>query len=167
MDLSFLKKKLLKKLTLLSCFPSQTSWDFSKKEESNGIIKNWQMTFQALDSKGTHFLELLDDNLNIIKPTYVKGGSWIKHFGLSNSLCARATRAITNHAPIGEYCLRFFPRENFSCLCGLYPIKTRHHVLHDCRRFNNYWNPRRDTLSHFISFLEFNLTAFSFGEGIT
>ena len=164
MDLSFLKKKLLKKLTLLSCFPSKTSWDFSKKEESNDIIKNWQMTFQASDSKGTHFLELLDNNLN---PTYVKGGSWIKYFGLSNLLCARATQAITNHAPIGEYCLRFFLRENFSCLCGLYPIKTRHHVLHDCRRFNNYWNLRRDTLSHFISFLEFNPIAFSFGEGIT
>ena len=50
----------------------------------------------------------------------MKGGPWIKSFGFSNSLCARATRAITNHAPIGEYQLCFFPREEFSCPCGYY-----------------------------------------------
>ena len=37
----------------------------------------------------------------------------------------RATRAITNHAPIGKYRLKFFPWEDFSCLCGTYPIETR------------------------------------------
>jgi len=148
-------------------FPTKESWDFSKKAESDDIIKTWQMTFQALDAKGTHFLELLDNDLNIIEPTYTKGGSWINHFGSSDSLCTRATRAITNHASIGEYQLRFFPRENFACPCGIYPIETRRHVLYECRRFNNYWNPRRDTISHFVSFLEYNLNAFSFGEGIT
>jgi len=61
------------------------------------------MTFQASDRKGNHFLDLVDDNLNIIEPAYTKGGSWLQVFGHSNSLCARATRAITNHAPIGEY----------------------------------------------------------------
>ena len=59
--------------------------------------------FQASDNKGRNFIELLDDNLNIIEPSYSKGGSWLKFFGHSNSLCARAMRAIVNHAPIGEY----------------------------------------------------------------
>ena len=70
--------KEIKQFNLISCFPFKTSWDFSKKEESDDIIKNWQMTFQVLDFKSTHFLELLNDNLNIIKLTYVKGGS-IRH----------------------------------------------------------------------------------------
>ena len=61
------------------------------------------MTFQASDGKGHHFLDLLDDELNDIKPSYVKGGPWLQSFGHSNLLCARATRAITSHAPIGEY----------------------------------------------------------------
>jgi len=74
-----------------------------EKEKSNNIIKNWQIIFQALDSKNIHFLKLLDNNLNIIKPTYSKEDSSIKHFGLSNSLCTRATQAITNHALISEY----------------------------------------------------------------
>ena len=120
------------------------------------------MTFQALDNKGRNFLELLDDNLNIIEPSYSKGGSWLKFFGHSNSLCARAMRAIVNHTPIGEYQLRFFPREDFTCPCGLYLIETRRHILHECKRYNNYWNPRRDTLAHFILFLEFNSSVFSF-----
>jgi len=83
------------------------------------------MSFQAADLKGKNFLELLDNNLNPIELLTIKGGPWLQQFGHSNSLCARATRAIVNHTPIGEYHLRFFPREDFSCPCGLYPIETR------------------------------------------
>ena len=56
-----------------------------------------------LDDKGRKFMDHLDDDLNSIELMYVKGGSWLKYFSHSNSLCARATRAIVNHAPIGEY----------------------------------------------------------------
>ena len=121
----------------------------------------------ALDLKGKHLLNLLNNDLTNIEPSYTKGGPWISHFGHSNSLCARATQAITNHAPIGEYRLRFFPREEFSCPCRSHPIESRRHILHECRRFSKYWNPMRDTISQFVSFLELNLNAFSFGESIT
>jgi len=76
------------------------------------------------------------------------------------------TRAITNHAPIGKYRLRFFPWESFNCLCRSYPIETRHHILHECRRYNKYWNLRRDMISYFILFLEFNCNAFAFASAI-
>jgi len=56
----------------------------------------------------------------------MKDSSWLKKISHSNSLYARATRAITNHASIEEYRLRFFPRENFSCLCRTYSIESRH-----------------------------------------
>ena len=78
------------------------------------------MTFQALDGKRNQFLNLLNDNFNIIKLFYAKGGSWLQLFGHSNLLYVCASRAITNHALIGEYRLRFFSREEFKCLCGLY-----------------------------------------------
>ena len=61
------------------------------------------------------------------------------HFGLSNSLCTRVSWAIVNHTPIGKYCLKFFPMEDFSCLYGLYSIETRQHILHEYKRFNKYW----------------------------
>jgi len=121
------------------------------------------MLFQALDSRGRNFLELLDDDLNPIKPLAIKGGPWLQHFGYLNSLYVRATRAIVNHTPIREYRLCFFPREEFSCPCGCYPIESRCHILYEYRRYNNYWNLRRDTISYFTLFLEFNSNAFYFG----
>jgi len=70
------------------------------------------MTFQVSDFKGNHFLKLLDDNHLPIKPNYMKGRSWLKLVSYLNSLCTRATRAITNHAPICKNHLRFFLRQN-------------------------------------------------------
>jgi len=159
--------KETKQLKIDSIFPCKLSWDFNKKEECNNIIYKWQMIFQALEYKGKHFLELKDDDNIPVKPTYSKGGTWLNLIGHSNTLCTQATRAITNHTPIGEYCLRFFPRESFECPCGNYPIESRHHILHECRRYNKYWNHNRDSLKNFVTFLKFNPGAFSFHEGIT
>ena len=124
------------------------------------------MMFQASNFKGNQFLNLVDNDNNIIKLTYIKGRSWLKVFDHSNLLCTHATRAITNYAPIGEFKLRFFPREEFKCLCDRYPIKTRRHILHECGRFNGYWNPRRNLLSYFIMFLVFNPSTFSFSNSL-
>jgi len=157
----------MKKFNLVFIFSCKSLWDFNRKNECDKVLNNWKMTFQASDTKGRQFLELLNNNLNSIEPSYSKGGSWLKFLSHSNSLCARASRAIINYAPIGEYHLRFFPQEEFKCPCGQYPIETRQHILHECRRFNNYWNSRWDTIAHFMLFLEFNNNAFSFGESIT
>ena len=146
---------------------SKISWDFCKKVDSNNYINLWKITFQASDGKGKQFYDLIDDNLEIIKPSYTKGGPWLQSFGHSNSLCTKATRAITNHVPIGEYHLRFFPKEDFKCPCRYYPIKTRRHILYKCTRHNGYWNTRRNTLSHFIMFLSANPEAFAFTDNVS
>ena len=146
----------------LPLYPCKNSWDFSKNCKSDDILSICKMTFQALNLKGNQFLDLVDNNNNIIEPTYVKEGLWLKVFGHLNSLCVHATRAITNHAPIGKFRLRFFPRKEFKCLYDRYPIETRCYILYECCRFNGYWNPRRDSLSHLIMFLVFNSSAFSF-----
>ena len=122
-------------------FPYKMSWDFSKKKECDDISNRWKITFQTSDLKGSQFLDLLDDNDNIIKPSYIKEEAWLKFFGHFNSLCTKASRVITNHTPMGEYRLRFFPREKFQCPCGSYPIESRWHILYEYKRFNRYWNP--------------------------
>jgi len=155
-----------KSFVVTPSFPNKISWEFCKKSDSDELIKLWKMTFQASDGKGRNFLELLDDDLNAIEPSYIKGGPWLQIVGHSNSLCAQATRAITNHAPIGEYRLRFFPNSEFSCPCNKYSIETRRHILFDCNRFNGYWNPRRDTLKHFVMFLNTNPNAFAFNDSL-
>ena len=143
-------------------YPSKMSWNYSKKSECDDISNIWKMMFQASDSKRKQFLDLLDDDSNDIEPSYVKGRPWLQAFGQSNTLCVHMMRAITNHAPIREYRLRFFPREEFKCPCSAYPIKSRRHILHNCKRFNGYWNPRRDLLSHFVMFLKTNPNVFAF-----
>ena len=67
------------------------------------------MIFQSSDEKGQHFLELLDDDTKPIELLYAKDKPWLRYFKHSNSLCAKASRAIVNHAPISEYWLIFFP----------------------------------------------------------
>ena len=151
-----------KEFNPIPVLPSKISWDFCKKANSNNCINLWKMTFQASDGKGKQFYDLVNNNLEIIELSYTKGGPWLQSFGHSNLLCARATRAITNHAPIGKYRLQFFPKEDFKCFCGDYPIKTRRYILHEYMRHNKYWNPRRDTLSHFVMFLSANPKAFTF-----
>ena len=143
-------------------YPCKISWDFCKKTNSDDIIKQWKMTFQASDGKGNHFLDLLDNDFNPIEPSYIKGGPWLQSFGHSNLLCAWATRAITNYVPIREYWLRFLPNMDFLCPCNNYSIESRRHILHECKRFNGYWNLRRDSLNHFVMFLITNPNAFAF-----
>ena len=58
----------------LPTYPCKISWDYCKKINSDNIINQWKMIFQASDGKGRHFLELVDNNLKDIGPSYTKGG---------------------------------------------------------------------------------------------
>ena len=138
------------------------SWDYSKKTKCDNILNIWKMTFQVSNGKKNQFLDLLDNNYCFIELFYVKGGPWLQLFRHSNLLCACTSRTITSYASIGEYRLRFFPREEFKCLYSVYPIESRRHILHNCTRFNGYWNLRRNSLSHFVMFLKTNSNAFAF-----
>ena len=134
-------------------------WGFTKQLSLWKLV-HWLWRYKLNEVCDT----LLNENSNSIELYTVKGSPWLKFFGHSNSLCARATRAIINHASISEYQLRFFLWEEFKYSCSLYPIKSRHHILYECRHFNNYWNPNRELITYFTLFLEFNSSAFSFGD---
>jgi len=114
------------------------------------------MTFQALNLKKKHFLDLLDDDYILIMPTYMKGNAWLKLLSHSNFLYVRVTRAITNYVLIEEYCLRFFSKKKYRN----YPIESRYYIFHEYRRYNNYWNSNKELLNHFVAFLEYNSGAF-------
>ena len=49
----------------------------SRKSECDDILCIWKMTFQALDGKENHFLNLFDVNFNVIESSYAKGGPWL------------------------------------------------------------------------------------------
>ena len=69
-----LVNKETKNMISIPMFPCKHSWDFCKKSKCNFIMSQWKMTFQASDSKGRNFLDLLSDNLFPIKPSCSKDG---------------------------------------------------------------------------------------------
>ena len=76
-------------ILLLLC---KHSWNFSKKLECDNSVNRWKINFQASDTKGKHFLNLVVGDDKPIELSYIKDSSWLKFFGYSNSLCTRATR---------------------------------------------------------------------------
>jgi len=107
------------KSTIVPCTPAQfTSLDALRDKSSKACTDQWITTFNHGHNKGHQFLQLRINKKKRIQLSYIKGGGWLNHIGSSVSLCARATGAILNHAPIGEYRKRFFPRSNLACPCG-------------------------------------------------
>ena len=122
---------------------------------------SWNSFFPS--SQGRHFLSLKGGNRKPLQPSYTKGGSWLPFIAESVTLCARATRAILNHAPIGEFRQRFFPAECTQCPCGHCQVETRRHILADCSRFAHA--PLTDPLpsiKDFVKFLKEHPGAFAF-----
>src|SRR5215467_6428552 len=83
-------------------------------------------------------------------------------------LCARATCAILDHAPIGSYRSRFHPDADFTCPCDGSTLETRQHVIVRCPRFHSEprWRRREMPwlLLDLVQFLEGNPVAFSFAS---
>ena len=67
------KKSKFHKISLI--LPSKISWELSKKEEYNLVIRKWQMYFQAFDYKRRYFLDLNNNNNQSICPTYSKSSA--------------------------------------------------------------------------------------------
>ena len=42
------------------------------------ILSQWRMLFQASVSKGKNFLDLLDNDLNPLEPSSIKGEPWLQ-----------------------------------------------------------------------------------------
>ena len=66
--------KEIKLLNLTPLYSYKLSWEFSKKSECDNIANVWKIIFQASNLKENQFLDLLNDDNNIIEPSYVKSG---------------------------------------------------------------------------------------------
>jgi len=146
-------------------YPNNESWELCRRNECEDTTKEWQMFFENAPYRGSQFLDTYDDDDKLVTPTYTKGGSWLTTIGISNSICARATCLITNHAPIGEYRARFHPNKNTSCLCSSTQLETRHHILRQCPLYKGH-NCVGYVLSKIVDFLQSNPRAFCFMDSI-
>jgi len=65
--------KETKNMVSILSFPCKSSWDFCRKSKYNSILSQWRMTFQASNSRGSSFLDLLDNISCPVKPSLSKG----------------------------------------------------------------------------------------------
>ncbi|KJA20098.1 hypothetical protein HYPSUDRAFT_142665 [Hypholoma sublateritium FD-334 SS-4] len=78
--------------------------DSLRKYATDRCNAEWgQLFFRNPTFAGQQFLQLLNLDDNLIKPSYLKGGSWIPVAKASTSLVSRMTQPILGHAPISEY----------------------------------------------------------------
>ena len=128
-------------------------------------LDTWRTSFIRPSSQGRYFLSLKGGIKNLLQPFYAKGGGWLPFIGESVTLCARATRAILNHAPIGEFRQRFFPVECTQCPCSHCQVETCRHIFANCRWFAHF--PLTDlvpTVKDFVKFLKEHPSAFAFSS---
>ncbi|KAF7760000.1 hypothetical protein Agabi119p4_11695 [Agaricus bisporus var. burnettii] len=122
--------------------------------------------------KGNSWYDITDKEGNEVLLSHLQGGPWFQKYqgvkAADNSpLFARLMRVMCNHAPIGEYRVRFFPNEPYkACQCDLKSPETRQHLLMVCslfvRRINHYDLDGITTIRGLILFLQDNPQAFSF-----
>lgn len=145
-----------------------TSYDYMRKRATDAVCDAWIARFAEPNYAGRNWLGLTGGNGRPIKPKYAKGGPFLPKVNMSNSLCARFTRAVTNHAPIGEYRERFFPLEPNKCRCDGVTLETRQHVLWECSEYDrtSLRNEGRlcMSLDSLITFLQDNPRAFAFED---
>jgi len=141
----------------------RTSIDALSQKNSKAYLDEWTTEFLRGETRGRNFLMINTEEHKAATPTYAKGGTWMSHLGHSISLCARATRAILNYVPIGEYRARFFPQETCACPCGQSNIETKLHILTECLRFaSDRITLPSPCIGDFIKFLTSNPFAFAF-----
>ena len=83
---------------------------------------------------------------------------------------SRMARAITNHAPTGDYRQRFYPGLDKYCPACPDRVLTRNHILFHCPRYVSLhssmtnWCRDRNNCKSWKSFFSRNTSAFTFGD---
>ena len=101
------------------------------------VEDKWRKSSASLEYRGRGFMDLFtnaptrgDHPVGLMQPNSMKGGSYMRRLRYeSNSLVARFTRCITNHAPIGTYYQKFNIEAETLCVCGR--VLSRGHILQD------------------------------------
>jgi hypothetical protein len=86
---------------------TRTTLNFCREKSSTQNLDCWDNMFNDPKYRGSNFLHLWGKEGKMPRPSSHKGGKWLQAFGSDVRLCAHASRAILNHAPIGAYCQQF------------------------------------------------------------
>ncbi|KAM6490082.1 hypothetical protein JOM56_014466 [Amanita muscaria] len=134
------------------------------------INQQWQELMSTPKYTGHSWLRLCQSK-KPIKPRLGRPSRfYIRETKNSIILLTRFTRAITSHAPIGEYRKRFFPELEHRCTEDG-DEETRNHILSTCTKYQRdfpdfptvlAFDP--DSFDTFLKFIVDNPSAFTFGD---
>ena len=139
-------------------------------------MKEWRSQARDPKYRGRQFL--LGRGPVKVSERRMTKGTMLAQAGHQSGLMARLTRAMLNHAPIGEYRTRFFPHEPINCNeCGegrFGVLQSRFHILSECGAYDrddnfSYASLKRskNPIIPGTHFLRHNPTAFSFSDAPT
>jgi hypothetical protein len=162
---------------------TRATLNFCREKSSAQNLDWWDNMFNNPKYRGSNFLHLWGKEGKIHRPSSHKGGKWLQAFGSDVQLCACASRAILNHAPIGEYRQQFHMGDrNYRCLCrtntplrDMHVLETRHHLLTNCKHVSypdygrwgalpGQWRPPPLSLEEFLKLLKENTKLFAFNK---
>lgn len=95
------------------------------------MTETWSELARWKDYIGLNFLHLYNCGLQL-RPSHLKGGTWIGKISMETNKTAHLARALTGHVPIGAYRQWFLKeKDTYLCNCSL-GKKTVNHVLRFC-----------------------------------
>ena len=97
---------------------------------------DWQRRWKDITYRGSQWLPIRR-NKKVFKPSFAKASRNFFHNAAKgeSSHLSRIAHVLTNHAPTGEYRVRFFPNEPTACPCDEDTLQTRRHILTECPRY--------------------------------
>ena len=133
---------------------------------------HWRVLFASRSFKGQQWLPIRRLK-KVFKPAIRNKAASNFFFDLSGNdivLLSRMARAITNHAPTGDYRRRFLPDLEQHCPACPQHAQTRTHILFNCSRYSplhtslTNWCHDRSNHKSWKLFFQRNPTAFTFGD---
>ena len=148
--------------------PKAPSLSSAIRANKTQAVLSWRLQFAVFQSRKRL---LLRKNKKPVLPSTWNAASnrFIMTMNDNPTLVSRFTRAVTNHAPIGEYRTRFFPQQPSSCPCGAL-LQSREHILCECPRYSAHFPSShsfykgRHNLNKLAKFLQDNPIAFAFDD---
>ena len=142
-------------------------------EFKRDMSRHWRILAKSQTYKGHNWIPIRQRR-RFFKPDLVnknKRRFFMTISGNDIQTLSRMARAVTNHAPTGEYRERFHPNLPSHCkFCGPTVEHTRAHVLFSCPQYVSLapsftdWKRSRTNNISWKTFFQDNPSAFTFGD---
>ena len=136
------------------------------------MTTHWCLLWASPSYKGRQWLPIRRLK-KVFKPAIGNKATKNFFFDLADNdigVLSRMACALTNHAPTGEYRLRFHPTSANHCPACPQRVLTRTHILCHCPRYSSLsssitnWSRDKQNTKSWKAFFSRNPTAFTFGD---